>query len=60
MPYRFRARIQSFQAIAASFPGDSVLPSRPLAPRPAYRNASVQKIDDGSAISDGTAAQEQI
>src|SRR5271154_6096174 len=27
-PYHFRARIQSFQAVAAPFPGDSVLLSR--------------------------------
>jgi hypothetical protein len=27
--YHFRARIQSFQAVAAPFPGDSILPSRP-------------------------------
>src|SRR6202044_1523376 len=26
-PYHFRARIQSFQAVAAPFPGASVLPS---------------------------------
>ena len=26
-PYHFRARIQSFQAVAAPFPGDSVFPS---------------------------------
>ena len=45
-PYHFRARIQSFQAVAAPFPGNSVLPSRPLAPHPGDRNASVQKIDD--------------
>ncbi len=32
-PYHFRARIQSFQPVAAPFPGDSVLPSGPLAPR---------------------------
>jgi hypothetical protein len=32
-PYHFRARIQSFQAVAAPFPGDSVLPSGPLAAR---------------------------
>jgi hypothetical protein len=31
-PYHFRARIQSFQAVAAPFPGDVVLPSA-LAPR---------------------------
>jgi hypothetical protein len=28
-PYHFRARIQSFQTVAAPFPGDSVLPVRP-------------------------------
>ncbi len=28
-PYHFRARIQSFQGVAAPFPGDSVLPSGP-------------------------------
>jgi hypothetical protein len=39
-PYHFRALIQSFQAVAAPFPGDSVLPSDPLA---RGRNASVQK-----------------
>jgi hypothetical protein len=33
-PYHLRARIQSFQPLAAPFPGDSVLPpSGPLAPR---------------------------
>src|SRR5271156_3136056 len=32
-PYHFRARIQSFQGIAAPFPGDSTLSSDPLAPR---------------------------
>ena len=32
-PYHFPARIQSFQAVAAPFPGDSVLSSRPLEPR---------------------------
>jgi hypothetical protein len=37
-PYHFRARIQSFQAVAAPFPGDSVCRQR--------RNASVRKIDD--------------
>ena len=41
-PYHFPAWIQSFQAVAAPFPGDSVLPSDPLAPR-SGRNASVQK-----------------
>ena len=30
-PYQFRARIQSFQAVAAPFPGDSVLPAAPRA-----------------------------
>jgi hypothetical protein len=28
-PYHFRARIQSFQPVAAPFPGDSILPSGP-------------------------------
>jgi hypothetical protein len=38
-PYHFRARIQSFQAVAAPFPGDSFFPRQ-------RRNASVQKIGD--------------
>jgi hypothetical protein len=41
-PYHFPARIQSFQAVAAPFPGDSVLPSHSRA-RSQRRNASVQK-----------------
>jgi len=32
-PYHFRARIESFQVVAAPFPGNSVLPSGPLAAR---------------------------
>jgi hypothetical protein len=48
--YRFRARIQSYQAVAAPFPGDSVLP-RPLEPR-SRRNASAQKIVDRLATWD--------
>jgi hypothetical protein len=32
-PYHFQARIQSFQAFAAPFPGDSILPSRSRGPR---------------------------
>jgi hypothetical protein len=32
-PYHFRARIQSFQGVAAPFPGGSALSSDPLAPR---------------------------
>ena len=43
-PYHFRARIQSFQTVAAPFSGDLLLPS--LARRDSDdRNASVQKID---------------
>ena len=42
-PYHFRARIQSFQAVAAPFPGDSVLPSSHLvAATPASEAASVR------------------
>jgi hypothetical protein len=43
-PYHLRARIQSYQAVAAPFPGDSALPSSPLGPRSHDRNAPVQKI----------------
>jgi hypothetical protein len=44
-PYRFAARIQSFQAIAAPFPGASFFIS--LSRRdPGDRNASVQKLDN--------------
>src|SRR5271163_3328809 len=44
-PYHFRARIQSFQAVAAPFPGDSFAAS--LSRRdPGDRNASPQKIDN--------------
>jgi hypothetical protein len=44
-PYHFRARIQSFQAFAAPFPGGpfAVSPSRR---DPGGRNASPQKIDN--------------
>jgi hypothetical protein len=56
-PYHFPARIQSFQAVAAPFPGDSFAVS--LSRRdPGDRNASVQKIDDrlgGLLRDDGTA-----
>src|SRR5271163_154415 len=50
-PYHFRARIQSFQAVAAPFPGDSILPSRPLAPRspatetPRFKRSTI-RLDD--------------
>src|SRR5271156_6328026 len=40
-PYHFRARIQSFQAVAAPFPGDSVLPSATKHETPRFK-----KIDD--------------
>jgi hypothetical protein len=43
-PYHLRARIQSYQAVAAPFLGDSALPSSPLGPRSHDRNAPVQKI----------------
>src|SRR5271163_1786641 len=32
-PYHSRARIQSFQAVAAPFPGEAALPAGPLSPR---------------------------
>jgi hypothetical protein len=44
-PYHFPARIQSFQCLAATFPGDSVCRSLSRRP-PGDRNASAQKIDD--------------
>ena len=43
-PYHFPARIQSFQAVAAPFPGDSVLPSDPLAPRSRRPNRLGSKV----------------
>jgi len=55
-PYHFRARIQSFQAVAAPFPGDSrfaVEPSRaaiPASETPLFKRSTI-----GSAISAGTA-----
>jgi hypothetical protein len=48
-PYHFRARIQSFQAVAAPFPGDSVCP-QPLAPRLPKRLRSKESTI-GSAVS---------
>ena len=45
-PYHFRARIQSFQPVAAPFPGDSVLPSGPLAPRFRRPKRLCSKTDD--------------
>jgi hypothetical protein len=52
-PYHSRARIQSFQAVAAPFPGDSVLPSGPLAPRPrrAKRRAFGRPVEPARAKS---------
>jgi len=55
-PYHFRARIQSFQAVAAPFPGDSrfaVEPSRAMIPAtetPRFKRSTI-----GSAICAGTA-----
>jgi hypothetical protein len=43
-PYHFRARIQSFQPVAAPFPGDSVL--GPLAPRFRRPQRLCSKTDD--------------
>ena len=56
-PYHFRARIQSFQAVAAPFPGDSVSLSRR---DPGDRNASAQKIDDRLDGLLRAAAQERL
>jgi hypothetical protein len=56
-PYHFRARIQSFQAVAAPFPGDSVSLSHH---DPGDRNASAQKIDDRLGGHLRAAAQERL
>ena len=58
-PYHFRARIQSFQAVAAPVPGDSVLPSASRA-APRDRNASVHKIDDRLGALPGDDARTNI
>src|SRR5271168_4016165 len=51
-PYHFRARIQSFQTVAAPFPGDSVLPSGPLvAAVPATETPRFKRSTIGSAVS---------
>ena len=49
-PYHFRARIQSYQAVAAPFPGDSALPSSPLGPRSHDRNAPFKRLSSGSRV----------
>ena len=60
-PYHFRARIQSFQAFAAPFPGElrfAVRSSRaaiPTTETPRFKRSTI-----GSAVSSGTAVQEQI
>ncbi|MFZ0209789.1 MAG: hypothetical protein WAL59_27395, partial [Roseiarcus sp.] len=55
-PYHFRARIQSFQPVAAPFPGDSVFAVTALSRRASRdQNASVQTPTIGPAISAGTA-----
>ena len=43
-PYHFRARIQSFQGVAAPFPGDSVLPAASRAATPANAAWELRKI----------------
>ena len=50
-PYHFRARIQSFQAVAAPFPGDSVLPSASRAAIPATETPPFKRSTIGSAVS---------
>ena len=57
-PYHFRARIQSFQAVAAPFPGDSVLPSGSLS-IPATETLRFKRPTIGSSTSTETAVQEQ-
>src|SRR5271155_1093953 len=60
-PYHFRARIQSFQAFAAPFPGDSVLPSGPPAPAiPTTETPRFKRSTICSAVSSGTPVREQI
>jgi hypothetical protein len=44
-PYHFRARIQSFQAVAAPFPGDSVSCRQPLAPRSRDQRSAMAEYD---------------
>src|SRR5271156_1103312 len=52
-PYHFRARIQSFQAVAAPFPGNSVLPSATKHETPRFKRSTI-----GSTISAGVATRE--
>jgi hypothetical protein len=47
-PYHFRARIQSFQAVAAPFPGDSVLPAASRAATPATAVCELRNISPSS------------
>ena len=53
-PYHFPARIQSYQVVAAPFPGDSVFPSGSLAAIPATQAPRLE-IDDrlGDLCQDG-------
>ena len=51
-PYHFRARIQSFQAVAAPFPGGSVLPSASRAAIPPTETPRFKNQRSGSAASD--------
>src|SRR5271163_2229364 len=51
-PYHSRARIQSFQAVAAPFPGDSVLPSRQEICRAARDRLGSEKKSESAATAD--------
>ena len=59
-PYHFPARIQSFQAVAAPFPGNSFLPSASPAAIPATETSRSKRSKIGSAVSAGTAARTNI
>ena len=51
-PYHLRARIQSFQAFAAPFPGDPVLPSRQEIRRAAWDRFGSKKKSENVAAAD--------
>ena len=51
-PYHFRARIQSFQAVAAPFPGEPVLPSRQEICRAARDRLGSKKKSESAATAD--------
>jgi hypothetical protein len=58
--YHVPARIQSFQAVAPPFPGDSFLPSASPAAIPATETSRSKRSKIGSAVSAGTAARTNI